>query len=85
MLECCTSRCVHAYRESLAREEQTRREALEKLERLRKRHEADKESARRTYMESKRWVVVLLLLHLHGVEDVDRGDVAISSGVVLFW
>ena len=30
------------------------REAVAELQRLRKRHESDKESARRTYMESKR-------------------------------
>lgn len=41
-------------REKVLREEQQRREAQDKLARLRKRHEADKESARRTYMESKR-------------------------------
>lgn len=43
-----------ADRERLLREEKQRKEAEENLQRLRKRHEADKESARRTYMESKR-------------------------------
>eukprot|EP00752_Nemacystus_decipiens_P016245 g14525.t1 len=43
-------------RERAQREEQQQREAAAKLQRLRKRHEADKESARRTYMESKRYM-----------------------------
>lgn len=43
-----------ASREMVEIELRRRKEAAANLERLRKRHEADKESARRTYMESKR-------------------------------
>lgn len=45
-----------ASREIVEIELRRRSEARANLERLRKRHEADKESARRTYMESKRCV-----------------------------
>lgn len=41
-------------REKTAAEQRRQIETAAKLERLRKRHEADKESARRTYMDSKR-------------------------------
>lgn len=41
-------------REKGAAEQRRRIEVAAKLGRLRKRHEADKESARRTYMDSKR-------------------------------
>ncbi|CAM9225577.1 unnamed protein product, partial [Laminaria digitata] len=40
-------------RQRVLREEQQRRAAEETLRQLQTRHEADKESARRTYMESK--------------------------------
>lgn len=49
--------CVRLCREKTQHEEQQRKENAANLERLRKRHESDKESARRTYMESKRWGV----------------------------
>lgn len=47
----CRPRCN---REAAERREKKRREMAAKLESLRKRHGADKERARRTYMEAKR-------------------------------
>lgn len=53
-----------ARRERVALERQRVIEVAAKLDRLRRRHEADKESARRTYMESKRYLVVVVVLPL---------------------
>ncbi|CBJ34096.1 expressed unknown protein [Ectocarpus siliculosus] len=80
--------------ERMQREEQQRLQAVANLERLRKRHESDKESARRTYMESKSFEAAALeyttairsledlLFHikLHGDERGNRGEGAADGG-----